>query len=76
VNSEPEQVGHGGKREGAGRKPAPAGTQKVPYSTRLAPLVVEYLKSRANATGAIERAVTGSKAFRAWKRDREPQPMA
>jgi hypothetical protein len=34
----------GGKREGAGRKPAPAGTIKVSYATKLTPDVIEFLR--------------------------------
>ena len=43
---------HGGKRAGAGRKPAPDGTAKVPYGTKLAPIVVEYLRQRASCIPA------------------------
>lgn len=56
----------GGKREGAGRKPAPEGTAKVPYATKLAPLIVEYLRQRENAAQAIETAIERSKDYREW----------
>lgn len=59
----------GGKRKGAGRKPAPAGTLKVPMTIRVAPELREYLRSRENATEAIETELRQSKAFRDWKRD-------
>jgi hypothetical protein len=62
---------HGGKREGAGRKPAPKGTQKVPYGTKLAPIVVEYLRQCKNASEAIDIAVRQSKSFREWVRKTE-----
>jgi hypothetical protein len=58
----------GGKREGAGRKPAPVGTAKVPYATKLAPLVVEYLRQRENAAQAIETAIERSKDYREWRK--------
>ncbi len=57
----------GGKRKGAGRKPAPAGTAKVPRAVKLDPQVDEYLRQCENATEAIETAVKRSKAFREWK---------
>lgn len=58
----------GGKREGAGRKPAPEGTIKVSYATKLSPRVVEYLRSRENAAQAIETAIERSKDYRAWSK--------
>lgn len=58
----------GGKREGAGRKPAPEGTAKVPYATKLSPLVVEYLRQRENAAQAIETAIERSKDYREWRK--------
>lgn len=59
---------HGGKRKGAGRKPAPEGTAKVPYGTKLDPVVVEYLRQCDNAAGTIEDTIRRSKQFRDWKR--------
>lgn len=59
---------HGGKRPGAGAKPAPEGTQKVPYATKLTPVVVQYLRSRENAAQAIETAIERSKDYREWKK--------
>ena len=58
----------GGKRKGAGRKPAPVGTAKVPYGTKLDPEVVDYLKSRENAAATIEGTLKRSKDFRDWKK--------
>lgn len=58
----------GGKRKGAGRKPAPEGTTKVPMAIKIDPELREYLRSCANATEAIETALKRSKAFRDWKR--------
>lgn len=58
----------GGKRNGAGRKPAPEGTQKVPMTIKVAPDLREYLAQRENATDTIETALKRSKAFRDWKR--------
>lgn len=59
-------MSRGGKREGAGRRPAPKGTQKVPYGTKLAPEVVEYLRQCKNASETIDLAVRRSKSFREW----------
>lgn len=61
-------MNHGGKREGAGRKPAPEGTTKVPYATKLSPMIVEYLRQRANAAGTIESLVEKSKDYREWRK--------
>lgn len=60
-------MSHGGKRKGAGRKPAPSGAKKVSYATKLDPLVVEYLRSRENAAATIEVTIKRSKEFREWK---------
>lgn len=62
-------VNRGGKRKGAGRKPAPAGTAKVPMTIKVEPELREYLRSCENATEAIETALKRSKAFRDWKPD-------
>ena len=62
-------MSHGGKREGAGRKPAPAGTVKVPMAIKVDPELREYLRSCENATAAIEEALRRSKLFRDWKRN-------
>lgn len=59
----------GGKRKGAGRKPAPEGTAKVPITIKVEPKLREYLRQCENATEAIETALKRSKAFRDWKRD-------
>jgi hypothetical protein len=58
---------HGGKRDGAGRKPAPEGTAKVPMTIKVEPELREYLRACANATATIEDALKRSKAFREWK---------
>lgn len=59
---------HGGSRKGAGRKPAPDGTAKVPYGTKLDPVVVDYLRECDNAAATIEAAIKRSKTFRDWNR--------
>jgi hypothetical protein len=59
---------HGGKRDGAGRKPAPEGTQKIAKTYKLSPEIVEYLATLDNATAAIEAAIIKSKGFREWRR--------
>jgi len=58
----------GGKRKGAGRKPAPAGTVKIVYGTKLPPEVIKYLRQCENAAKAVETAIKRSKAYREWKR--------
>jgi len=63
-----ETVSHGGQRKGAGRKPGPDGTAKIAYGTKLDPVVIEYLRQRANAASTIETTIKRSKAFREWLR--------
>ena len=60
-------MSRGGARPGAGRKPAPAGTVKVAYGTKLQPEVVKYLRQCTNAAQTIEAAVNQSEAFGEWK---------
>jgi hypothetical protein len=60
-------MNRGGKRKGAGRKPGPQGTVKVPYAMKLKPEVVEYLRQCENATATVESVLKRSKAFREWK---------
>lgn len=60
----------GGKREGAGRKPAPAGTIKEAYNTKLTPEVVQYLRQCDNAAETIDETLRRSKAFREWSKSR------
>jgi len=59
---------HGGQRKGAGRKPVPDGTAKVPYGTKLDPVVIEYLRQCSNAAETIETTIRRSKGFREWRR--------
>jgi hypothetical protein len=61
-------MNHGGKRKGAGRKPAPDGTAKIAYGTKLDPVVVDYLRECDNAAETIETAIKRSKDFRDWRR--------
>jgi len=56
----------GGKRPGAGRKPAPEGTQKVPYTTKLTPEVVAFLRQCDNAAETIDETLRRSKTFKDW----------
>lgn len=60
-------MSRGGKRDGAGRKPLPEGMAKVPYSTKLSPKVVQYLRQCQNAAQTLEAAVKRSQSFRLWK---------
>ena len=57
----------GGKRPGAGRKPAPD-TKKLHKGFRLRQDVLAYLEQSGNQGETIETAIRNSKAFRDWKR--------
>jgi hypothetical protein len=57
---------HGGKRNGAGRKPSPD-VAKVPYGTKLEAEVVEYLRQCENAAKTLEDVIKRTKAFKEWK---------
>ncbi len=59
---------HGGRRKGAGRKPAPVGTIKVPLTIKIEPELREYLRQQPNATATVEVALRRSKQFREWVR--------
>jgi hypothetical protein len=61
---------HGGQRKGAGRKPAPDGTAKIAYGTKLDPVVIEYLRECDNAASTIESIIKRSNAFREWLKSR------
>lgn len=64
MSEEQAEYGHGGRREGAGRKPE-GDVPKRPITFRLAQDVIDYLRGhRLPAAQVVERAV------RAW-RDRE-----
>ena len=54
---------HGGKREGAGRKPV-EGSRNVPKSIKVSQEVAEYLTEKG--TGVIEDMIRRSKQFREW----------
>ena len=60
---------HGGKREGAGRKPT--GTAKILVSKKLDRDIVEYLRTCENATAVIEELIRKSKGFREWQKQRD-----
>jgi hypothetical protein len=58
-------VTHGGKREGAGRKPRTDGKGRtVPKSIKVSQEVADYLA--AVGTGVIEDALRKTKAFKDW----------
>ena len=63
-------MNRGGQRKGAGRKPAPDGTAKIAYGTKLDPVVVEYLRQCGNAAATIESIIKRSNAFREWLKSR------
>jgi hypothetical protein len=56
---------HGGKRLGAGRKPAP--DAKKATTIKLSPDVLEFLAT-VNKSATIEAAVRKSKEFREWRK--------
>lgn len=59
-------MNHGGKRKGAGRKPA-RGVAKVTTSMALTPEVKEYLdQCDQSQSEAVEAAIRRTKAFREW----------
>ncbi len=51
-----KKSGRGGKRPGSGRPKDP--NRKIPYSTKLRPSVVKWLKKQDNAAQEIEDALT------------------
>ena len=61
---------HGGKREGAGRKPSPE-SRSVPKSIKVSREVADYLGE--HGTGIIETLIRKSKKFKAWKTNRQPR---
>lgn len=63
-------MSHGGKREGAGRKPAPE-SRKRPLAMRIDPELAEYLSTVEDKTACIEDALRGTKRFREWKSSRK-----
>ena len=60
-------VDHGGKRDGAGRKPREDGKGRtVPKSIKVSQEVADYLSE--NGTGLIEDAIRKTKVFKEWQR--------
>ena len=60
----------GGKRKGAGRKPA-RGVAKATMSITVTPEVLEYLAQREESRGeTIEAAIRRTQAFREWQKTR------
>lgn len=58
---------HGGRRAGAGRKPAnPDDGRRVEISATVSPLVAQYLADASNRSQAIDKLVRGSSDFRRW----------
>ena len=61
----------GGKREGAGRKPA-RGERKEVASVRLTPTLRAFLDAQAaSMSDVIEDAIRRTKAFREWENTRK-----
>lgn len=63
-------MSHGGKRKGAGRKPAP--DAKQPISARVSPEVKAFLADQANASETIDETIRRSKKFKDWDKGRKP----
>lgn len=60
---------HGGKREGAGRKPRDDGQGRtVPKSIRVSKQVADYLSEVGS--GIVEDVIRRSKAFKEWLQQR------
>jgi hypothetical protein len=61
-----QQPKHGGKRKGAGRKPA-RGETKVTTSIEVTPTLKDYLaQCDQSQSEVIESAIRRTKAFRDW----------
>jgi len=64
-----QDVGRGGKREGAGRKPRPDGNGRtVPKSIKVSQDVADYLSEVGS--GIIETILRKSKAFKDWAKNK------
>jgi hypothetical protein len=63
-------MSHGGKREGAGRKPSPD-SRSIGKSIKVSREVADYLAE--HGTGIIETLIRKSKQFRVWKTKRQPR---
>jgi hypothetical protein len=63
-------VSHGGKREGAGRKPSRE-SRSVPKSIKVSREVADYLAE--HGTGIIENLIRKSKKFKVWQIKRQPR---
>lgn len=62
-------MSHGGKREGAGRKPREDGQGRtIPKSIKVSQEVADYLSEVGS--GVIEDMLRKSKAFREWLKSR------
>lgn len=62
-------MSHGGKREGAGRKPRPDGNGRtVPKSIKVSSEVADYLAEVGS--GIVEDTLRKTKAFRDWAKSR------
>ena len=57
---------HGGKRAGAGRKPAHPDGAKAEICVSVTPAVAQYLADAKNRSLAVEAAVRESSDFRRW----------
>lgn len=56
----------GGARKGSG--PKPKENKKLPYSTKLAPDIIQFLRRQKNAAGVIDSAIRNSDEFKAFSK--------
>lgn len=63
-----EQPKRGGARPGAGRKPTDRPNRQA-TSIRIAPEVLDYLRSTGNQSAEIERLVKRSGRFCRWRKE-------
>ncbi len=62
---------HGGKRDGAGRKPA-RGVRKETLALRVTPDIKQFLAEQDDsASNVVEDAIRRTRAFREWSKEKE-----
>ena len=63
-------LNHGGKRDGAGRKPA-RGVRKDTLVLRVTPEIKQFLAEQEDsASNVVEDAIRRTRAFREWSKSR------
>ena len=61
-------MSRGGARKGSGRKPI-GESVKIPYGTKLPPIIVAYLRQSKNAAETIELEISRSCRFKTWSKN-------